>query len=89
MPSSIKAYDVHICATRHERRLSSVPLSPEEKVRLLSMVDVFKALSEELRKLANLARDASYEQGEVLPEPQEVGEKHYVLKEGLTFWPSS
>jgi hypothetical protein len=90
MPSSIEAYDVHICATRHERRLSSVPLSLEEKVRLLSMVDVFEALSEEeLRKLANLARDASYEQGEVLPEPQEGGEKHYVLKEGLTFWPSS
>jgi CRP/FNR family transcriptional regulator, cyclic AMP receptor protein len=60
-----------------------VPLSQEEKVRLLSMVDVFEALSEEeLRKLAHLARDANYLQGEVLPEPQEGGEKLYVLKEG-------
>ena len=60
-----------------------MPLSPEEKVRLLSMVDVFEALSEEeLERLAHLARDASYEQGEVLPEPQEGGEKLYVLKEG-------
>jgi CRP/FNR family transcriptional regulator, cyclic AMP receptor protein len=60
-----------------------VPLSLEEKVRLLSMVDVFEALSEEeLGKLGYLARDANYEQGEVLPEPQDGGEKLYVLKEG-------
>jgi CRP/FNR family transcriptional regulator, cyclic AMP receptor protein len=60
-----------------------VPLSLEEKVRLLSMVDVFEVLSEEeLRKLGYLARDANYEQGEVLPEPQDGGEKLYVLKEG-------
>jgi CRP/FNR family transcriptional regulator, cyclic AMP receptor protein len=60
-----------------------VPLSLEEKVHLLSMVDVFESLpEEELKKLARLARDASYERGEVLPEPQEGGEKLYVLKEG-------
>jgi len=60
-----------------------MPLSLEEKVHLLSMVDVFESLpKEELEKLALLARDASYEQGEVLPEPQEGGEKLYVLKEG-------
>ena len=65
------------------RRLSDVPLSLEEKVRLLSMVDVFEALAEEdLHKLARLARDAAYERGEDLPEPQEGGEKLYVLKEG-------
>jgi hypothetical protein len=76
VPSSIQAYDVPVYETKHERRLSSVPLSLEEKVRLLSMVDVFEALSEEeLERLARLARDASYEQGEVLPEPQEGGEK--------------
>ena len=58
-------------------------LSLEEKVRLLSMVDVFEGLSEEdLEKLARLARDATYEPGEDLPEPQEGGEKLYVLKEG-------
>src|SRR5918993_274261 len=60
-----------------------MPLSLEEKVRLLSMVDVFEALSEEeLRRLARLAHDATYERGEVLPEPQEGSEKLYVLKEG-------
>ena len=60
-----------------------MPLSLEEKVRLLSMVDVFEGLSEEdLERLARLARDATYEQGEVLPEPQEGSEKLYVLKEG-------
>ena len=58
-------------------------LSLEEKVHLLSLVDVFESLpEEELEKLAHLARDASYERGEVLPEPQEGGEKLYVLKEG-------
>jgi CRP/FNR family transcriptional regulator len=64
-------------------RSFNVPLSLEEKVRLLSMVDVFEALSEEeLERLAHLARDATYEPGEILPEPQEGGEKLYVLKEG-------
>jgi hypothetical protein len=54
-----------------ERRHSDVPLSVEEKVRLLSMLDVFEALSEEeLEELAHLALDTSYGQGEVLREPQ-------------------
>jgi CRP-like cAMP-binding protein len=57
-----------------------VPLSLEEKVWLLSMVDVFEALSEE--ELAHLALDASYEPGEALREPQESEGKLYVLKEG-------
>src|ERR671911_486456 len=60
-----------------------MPLSLEEKVHLLSMVDVFESLpEEELKKLARLARDVSYERGEDLPEPQEGGEKLYILKEG-------
>jgi CRP-like cAMP-binding protein len=60
-----------------------VPLSLEEKVRLLAMVDVFEALSEdELEELARLALDASYVPGEALREPQEGDEKLYVLKEG-------
>jgi CRP/FNR family cyclic AMP-dependent transcriptional regulator len=64
-------------------RFFDVPLSLEEKVRLLAMVDAFEALSEEeLERLARLARDAGYERGEDLPEPQEGGEKLYVLKEG-------
>lgn len=65
------------------RRLSKEPLSLEEKVRLFSLVDVLESLpEEELEKLARLARDASYERGEILPEPQEGGEKLYVLNEG-------
>jgi CRP/FNR family transcriptional regulator, cyclic AMP receptor protein len=60
-----------------------MPLSLEEKVHLLSMVDVFESLpEEELTKLSRLARDVSYEPGEDLPEPQEGGEKLYILKEG-------
>jgi len=71
------------CAARKRRRLSAVPLSLEEKVWLLSMVDVFETLpEEELEELAHLAQDASYERAESLPEPQEGGEKLYVLKEG-------
>jgi CRP/FNR family cyclic AMP-dependent transcriptional regulator len=72
------------CAARkRKRRRSDVPLSLEEKVRLLSMVDVFEALSEEeLEELARLALDVTYEQGEALREPQEGEEKLYVLKEG-------
>jgi CRP/FNR family transcriptional regulator len=68
---------------RKSRGLTAMPLSLEEKVRLLSMVDVFEALSEdELVRLAHLAHDATYEPGEILPEPQEGDEKLYVLKEG-------
>ena len=60
-----------------------MPLSLEEKVRLLSMVDVFEALSkDELEELAHLALDTSYKQGEALREPQAGEEKLYVLKEG-------
>src|SRR5215212_1574073 len=84
-PNSPVRRDNISCAAhrRKSRGLTAMPLSPEEKVRLLSMVDVFEALSEEeLERLAHLARDASYEQGEDLPEPQEGGEKLYVLKEG-------
>ena len=65
------------------KRMTCMPLSLEEKVHLLSMVDVFESLPKgELEKLASLARDAGYDRGEVLPEPQEGGEKLYVLKEG-------
>ncbi len=60
-----------------------MPLSLEEKVWLLSMVDVFEMLpKEELEELAHLALDVSYEPGEDLSEPQEGEGKLYVLKEG-------
>jgi CRP/FNR family transcriptional regulator, cyclic AMP receptor protein len=60
-----------------------VPLSLEEKVWLLSMVDVFEMLpKEELEELAHRALDVSYEPGEALREPQEREGKLCVLKEG-------
>jgi CRP/FNR family cyclic AMP-dependent transcriptional regulator len=57
-----------------------VPLSIEDKVWLLSMVDVFETLPKE--ELAHRALDASYVPGEALSEPQEGEGKLYVLKEG-------
>lgn len=61
-----------------------MPLSLEEKVRLLSMVDVFESLvRRELVELAHRARDAHLEPGEVLGKPlQEGDEELWVLKEG-------
>ncbi len=61
-----------------------MPLSLEDKVRLLSMVDVFESLlREELEEVAHRARDTHLERGEVLGKPQEEANKElYVLKEG-------
>ncbi len=61
-----------------------MPLSLEDKVRLLSMVDVFESLvRQELVELTHRARDTHLERGEVLGRPQEEGnEELYVLKEG-------
>jgi CRP/FNR family transcriptional regulator, cyclic AMP receptor protein len=60
-----------------------MPLSLEEKVRLMSMVDVFELLSrEELEELAHLARDTHLGQGEDLHTRQAGGGKLYALKEG-------
>ena len=60
-----------------------MPLTLDEKVRLLSMVDVFEPLSRpEMEKLAHLASDTTYEKGEDLRTRQEGGGKLYVLKEG-------
>ena len=62
-----------------------MPLSLEAKVHLLSMVDVFESLpEEELKKLSRLARDANYEQGEDLPEPQEGGRRSMCSRKGAS-----
>lgn len=59
-----------------------MPLSLEEKVRLLSMVDVFEALSrEELEELSHLAYDTHLGQGEDL-HTRQAGGMLYALKEG-------
>src|SRR5918994_5835721 len=60
-----------------------MPLSLEEKVRLLSRVDVFESLvREELAEVARQACDTHLERGEVMRKPQEEGDELYVLKEG-------
>ncbi len=61
-----------------------MPLTLEDKVRLLSMIDVFESLvRDELVKLAHRARDTHLERGDVLGKPQEEGDEElYVLKEG-------
>ena len=61
-----------------------MPLTLEDKVRLLSMVDVVKSLlREELEEVAHRARDTHLERGDALGKPQEEGnEEIYVLKEG-------
>jgi CRP/FNR family transcriptional regulator, cyclic AMP receptor protein len=60
-----------------------MPLSLEEKVRLLSMVDVFEPLArEELEELAHRAHDTRLRQGEDLRTPQERTGRLYALKEG-------
>jgi CRP/FNR family cyclic AMP-dependent transcriptional regulator len=60
-----------------------MPLSLDEKVRLLSLVDVFEPLCrEEMENLAHLARDTTYRQGEDLRTSQKGSGNLYVLKEG-------
>ena len=51
-----------------------MPLSLEEKVRLLSRVDVFESLvREELEEVARQACDTPLERAEVMRKPQEEG----------------
>ena len=60
-----------------------MPLSLEEKVRLLSRVDVFESLvRKELAEVARQACDTHLGRGEVMRKPQEEGDELYVLKEG-------
>jgi CRP/FNR family cyclic AMP-dependent transcriptional regulator len=60
-----------------------MPMSQEEQVRLLSMVDILEPLSpQELDELARRAPDAYLDEGEILYTPQEAGEKLFILKKG-------
>jgi CRP/FNR family cyclic AMP-dependent transcriptional regulator len=60
-----------------------MPLSLEEKVRLLSMVDIFEPLArEEMEELAHRALDIRLSQGDDLRTPQEGEGRLYALKEG-------
>lgn len=60
-----------------------MPMSLEEQIHLLSMVDIFGSLSpEELDELAQRIPDTYLDEGEILYTPQETGEKLFMLKKG-------
>lgn len=58
-------------------------LLPEEKVRLLSMVDILEPLSrEEIKELSLRVPDTRVERGKILYTPQEKSEWLFMLKKG-------
>ena len=58
-------------------------LSPEEKLRLLSMVDILEPLSrEEVRELSRRIPDTHYRRGQILYAPKERSEALFMLKKG-------
>jgi CRP/FNR family cyclic AMP-dependent transcriptional regulator len=60
-----------------------MPMSLEEEIRLLSMVDILGPLSdEEMEDLAKQSPDTFLEQGDVLYGPQDGAERLFILKKG-------
>lgn len=60
-----------------------MPMSVEEQVRLLSMVDVLGPLSEEeMEEFAQRVPDTYLEQGDILYTPRESSERLFILKKG-------
>ena len=58
-------------------------LSPEEKLRLLSMVDILEPLSrEEIRELSHRIPDTHFQRGQILYTPKERSEALFMLKKG-------
>ena len=58
-------------------------LSPEEKVRLLSMVDILEPLSRaEIKELSLRVPDTHIRQGQIFYTPKERSEKLFMLKKG-------
>ena len=58
-------------------------LSPEEKLRLLSMVDILEPLSrEEIRELSLRIPDTYYQRGQLLYTPMERSEAIFMIKKG-------
>jgi CRP/FNR family transcriptional regulator len=59
-------------------------LKPEEKLRLLSMVDILEPLSrEEIKELSLRVPDTHVERGRIFYTPHERSEKLFMLKQGL------
>src|SRR5918992_4756877 len=68
---------------RSRKRRTRSMLPPEEKLRLLSMVDILEPLSrEEIDELSRLIPDTHYQRGQVLYTPQERSEALFMLKRG-------
>ena len=60
-----------------------MPMSVEEQVRLLSMVDILGPLSEEeMEEFAQRVPDTYLEQGDILYTPRESSERLFILKKG-------
>ena len=60
-----------------------MPMSLDEQIRLLSIVDIFAPLSqEEMEDLAKMSPDTFLEQGDILYTPQEGIERLFILKTG-------
>src|SRR5215203_546289 len=58
-------------------------LLPEEKLRLLSMVDILEPLSqEEIKELSRRIPDTHYRRGQILYAPKERSEALFMLKKG-------
>src|SRR5215218_7166849 len=58
-------------------------LSLEEKLRLLSMVDILEPLShQEIKELSRRIPDTHYRRGQILYAPKERGEALFMLKKG-------
>ena len=58
-------------------------LPPEEKLRLLSMVDILEPLSrEEIKELSRRIPDTHYQRGQILYTPKERSEALFMLKKG-------
>jgi CRP/FNR family cyclic AMP-dependent transcriptional regulator len=67
----------------HKPRKGSIVLPPEEKLRLLSMVDILEPLTrEEIKELSIRVPDTHFQRGQILYTPQERSEVLFMLKKG-------
>jgi len=64
-------------------RKGNIVLPPEEKLRLLSMVDILEPLSrEEIKELSRRVPDTHFQRGQILYTPYEKNEVLFMLKKG-------
>jgi CRP/FNR family transcriptional regulator, cyclic AMP receptor protein len=69
--------------TVERRSIQLMPMSLNEEIRLLSMVDILGPLSDEqMEDVAKRSPDTFLEEGDVLYSPQEGVERLFILKEG-------